>query len=98
MKPRKRREYQASELVKSMAKIYGFEQKMKALEIKDFMQNDLSATLFNEIESVNLDHKTLSIKLKSPLAKLEFQMQRTAIITKINEEFGKDTINLLLVL
>ncbi len=35
---KKKREYQSSELVKSFARIYGFEDKLLAFEIKDFLE------------------------------------------------------------
>ena len=54
---RKKREFQSSELLSSFAKIYGFEDKLKAFEIKDFLENYLSEDLFSEIETVNLKEK-----------------------------------------
>ena len=36
---KKKREYQSSELVKSFAKIYGFEDKLLALQVKDFLED-----------------------------------------------------------
>ncbi|MBE2274487.1 MAG: hypothetical protein IAE62_09520, partial [Flavobacteriales bacterium] len=61
---KKKREFQSSELVKSFAKIYGFEDKLLAFEIKDFLQEYLNDALFQEIGDVNLDKKILSIKIK----------------------------------
>jgi hypothetical protein len=51
---KKKREYQSSELVKSFAKIYGFEDKLMAIQVKDFLEDYLDNALFKEIESVNL--------------------------------------------
>ena len=45
----KKREFQSSELVKSLAKIYGFEDVLTAFKIKDFLQEYLDEMLFNEI-------------------------------------------------
>ena len=70
---KKKREFQSSELVKSFAKIYGFEDKLLAFEIKDFLQEYLNDALFQEIGDVNLDKKILSIKIKSPLLKNDFR-------------------------
>jgi len=74
---KKKREFQSSELVKSFAKIYGFEDKLLAFEIKDFLQEYLNDALFQEIGDVNLDKKILSIKIKSPLLKNDFRMRKT---------------------
>jgi hypothetical protein len=46
---KKKREYQSSELVKSFAKIYGFEDKLLALQVKDFLEDYLDQALFEEI-------------------------------------------------
>ena len=46
---KKKREYQSSELVKSFAKIYGFEYKLLALQVKDFLEDYLDQALFDEI-------------------------------------------------
>ena len=65
---KKKREYQSSELVKSFAKLYGFEDKLLAFEVKDFLNEYLNDALFQEIESVNLRKKILEIKIKSPFS------------------------------
>ena len=67
---KKKREYQSSELVKSFARLYGFENKLLAFEVKDFLHEYLNDALFNEIESVNLHKKILEIRIKSPLLKM----------------------------
>ncbi len=60
---KKKREFQSSELVKSFARIYGFEDKLLAFEVKDFLEDYLDEALFNEIESVNLKDRILEIKI-----------------------------------
>ena len=84
---RKKREYQSSELVNSFARIYGFEDKLKAFEIKDFLHEYLNDALFQEIESVNLRKKILEIKIKSPLLKNDFRMRKTFFLNKFKEQF-----------
>ena len=74
---KKKREYQSSELVKSFAKIYGFEDKLLALEVKDFLQDYLDESLFKEIESVNLKEKILEIKVKSAVLRNDFRMKKS---------------------
>ncbi len=95
---KKKREYQSSELVKSFAKIYGFEEKLLAFEVKDFLHEYLSDALFNEIESVNLNKKTLEIKINSPLLKNDFRMRKTFFLTKFQEKFGEENFNDLQIL
>lgn len=84
---KKKREYQSSELVKSFARIYGFEDKLMAFEVKDFLHEYLNGELFNEIESVNLNKKILEIRIKSPLLKNDFRMRKTFFLNKFNEQF-----------
>lgn len=81
----KKREFQSSELVKSMAKIYGFEDILTAFKIKDFLQEYLDEMLFNEIESVRIKNQILTLKIKSPLLKNDFRMRKSFYIKKISE-------------
>ena len=87
---RKKREYQSSELVNSFAKIYGFEDKLKAFEIKDFLEDYLSNDLFSEIVSVNLKEKVLIIRIKSPLLKNDFRLRKSFFLRKFQEKFGEE--------
>ncbi len=95
---KKRREFQSSELVKSFAKIYGFEEKLLAFEVKDFLQGYLDESLFSEIESVNLKDKILQIKIKSPLLKNDFRMRKSFFLKKFQEKFGEEQFNDLQIL
>lgn len=95
---KKKREFQSSELVKSFAKIYGFEDKLLAFEIKEFLQEYLNDALFQEIGDVNLDKKILSIKIKSPLLKNDFRMRKTFFLNKFKEKFGEENISDLQIL
>ena len=81
----KKREFQSSELVKSMAKIYGFEEVLMAFKIKDFLEEYLDEMLFNEIESVRIKNQILTRTIKSPLLKNDFQMRKSFYIKKISE-------------
>lgn len=90
MRPKKRREFQSSELVKAFAKIYGFEDKLLAFDVKDFLEDYLDASLFDEIESVNLESKILKIKIKSSLLKNDFRMRKTFYLKKFKEKFGEE--------
>ena len=90
---KKKREFQSSELVKSFARIYGFEDKLLAFEIKDFLQEYLNDALFNEIESVNLNKKILEIRINSPLLKNDFRMRKTFFLNKFKEKFGEENIS-----
>ena len=81
----KKREFQSSELVKSMAKIYGFEDVLTAFKIKDFLQEYLDEMLFNEIESVRIKNQILTLKIKSPLLKNDFRIRKSFYIKKISE-------------
>lgn len=95
---KKKREFQSSELVKSFARIYGFEDKLLAFEIKDFLSEYLSEALSNEIESVNLNKKILEIRIKSPLLKNDFRMRKTFFLNKFKEKFGEENITDLQIL
>lgn len=95
---KKKREYLSSELVKSFAKIYGFEEKLQALEIKNFLRTYLDERMFQEIETVNLKDQILEIKIKSPLFKNDFRMRKSFFLKKFQEEFSAEKINDLYVL
>lgn len=95
---KKKREYQSSELVKSFAKIYGFEDKLLAFEVKDFLQEYLDDALFQEIGNVNLSKGELSIQIKSLLLKNDFRMRKTFFLNKFQEKFGSEKISGLLIL
>ncbi|WP_297982445.1 hypothetical protein [uncultured Chryseobacterium sp.] len=95
---KKKREYQSSELVKSFAKIYGFEDKLLAFEVKDFLQEYLDDFLFQEIGDTNLENGILSIKIKSPLLKNDFRLKKSFFLKKFQEKFGAEKINDLLIL
>ncbi|MCY0976632.1 hypothetical protein PGH12_05640 [Chryseobacterium wangxinyae] len=90
MKRNKKREFQSSELVKSFARIYGFEDKLLAFEIKDFLGEYLDESLYNEIESVNIADKIITIKIDSPLLKNDFQMRKSFYLKKFQEKFGEE--------
>ena len=95
---KKEREYQSSELVKSFAKIYGFEDKLMAIQVKDFLEDYLDNALFKEIESVNLKEKILEIKIKSALLRNDFRMKKSFFLKKFQDEFGAENFNDLYIL
>ena len=95
---KKKREYQGSELVKSFAKIYGFEDKLMAIQVKDFLEDYLDNALFKEIESVNLKEKILEIKIKSALLRNDFRMKKSFFLKKFQDEFGAENYNDLYIL
>ena len=95
---KKKREYQSSELVKSFAKIYGFEDKLIAIEVKNFLKDYLDNALFKEIESVNLKEKILEIKIKSAVLRNDFRLKKTFFLKKFQEEFGAEHFNDLYIL
>lgn len=95
---KKKREYQSSELVKSFARIYGFEDKLIAFEIKDFLEDYLDESLFQEIIGVDFKDKTVIIKISSPLLKNDFKMRRSFYLKKFQDKFGEEKFNDLLIL
>ena len=95
---KKKREFQSSELVKAFAKAHGFEDKLLAFEIKDFLEEYLDESLFNEIGNVNLEKKTLTIQVKSPLLKNDFRLRNTFFLKKFQEKFGEEKISDLQIL
>lgn len=90
MKRNKKREFQSSELVKSFARIHGFEHKLIAFEIKDFLEDYLDESLFQEITSVNLDDKIIQIRINSPLLKNDFIMRKSFYLKKFQDKFGAE--------
>ncbi|MBD3905371.1 hypothetical protein NAL32_12660 [Chryseobacterium sp. Ch-15] len=90
MKKNKKREFQSSELVKSFARIHGFEDKLVAFEIKDFLEDYLDESLFQEIISVNLDDKIIQLRINSPLLKNDFKMRKSFYLKKFQDKFGEE--------
>lgn len=95
---KKKREYQSSELVKAFAKIHGFEHKLLAFEVKDFLEDYLDAELFTEIGNVNLEKGVLSIQIKSPLLKNDFRLKKSFFLKKFQEKFGQEKFSDLVIL
>lgn len=95
---KKKREFSSSELVRSFARIHGFEEKLLALEVKQFLEEYLDADLFAEIESVNLKNRVLEIRIVSPLLKNDFRMRKTFFLNKFQEKFGPENFTSLVVL
>ncbi|KMQ64662.1 hypothetical protein ACM46_10470 [Chryseobacterium angstadtii] len=93
MKRNKKREFQSSELVQSFARIHGFEHKLIAFEIKDFLEDYLDESLFREIRSVSIENQCILIKIDSPLLKHDFQMRKSFYLKKFQDKFGEDKFN-----
>ena len=98
MKKNKKREFQSSELVKSFARIHGFEDKLIAFEIKDFLEDYLDESLFKEIVSVNIDDKIIQIRINSPLLKNDFKMRKSFYLKKFQAQFGEEKFSDLQIL
>ena len=95
---KKKREFQSSELVKAFARIHGFEDKLLAFEVKDYLETYLDSSLFEEIISVNINRKVLEIKIASPLLKNDFRLRKTFFLNKFQQEFGENHITDLQIL
>ena len=94
---KKKREFQSSELVKSFAKIYGFEDKLLAFEVKDFLEDYLDEALFKEIVKLDLEKKVLSIYIKSPLLKNDFRLRKSFFLKKFQDKFGAEKFTDLII-
>lgn len=90
---KKKREYMSSELVQSFIKIYGLEEKMEAIAIRDFLEDYLDESLYQEITSVSLKDGMLDIKIKSPLLKNDFRMRKTFFLQKFRGVIGEEKIS-----
>lgn len=95
---KKKREFQSSELVRSFARIHGFEHKLVAFEIKDFLEEYLDEGLFREIKSVNIEDRCVIIKINSPLLKHDFQLRKSFFLKKFQAQFGEEKFNDLQIL
>lgn len=82
---RKKREFHCSELTKKLAEIYGFEQVLLSFKIKDFLQDYLDESLFNEFENIKLKNNILYLKIKSPLLRNDLQLRKSFYLKKISE-------------
>ncbi|KMQ68826.1 hypothetical protein ACM39_05950 [Chryseobacterium sp. FH2] len=98
MKKNKKREFQSSELVKSFARIHGFEHKLIAFDIRDFLEDYLDESLFREIRSVDIENTCIIIKIDSPLLKHDFKMRKSFYLKKFQAKFGEDKFSDLQIL
>lgn len=78
--------------------MHGFEDKLLAFEVKDFLEEYLSNALFEEIEAVNIDDKILKIRIKSPLLKNDFRLRKNFYLNKFQDKFGAENLSDLQIL
>jgi hypothetical protein len=69
-----------------------------AFIIKDFLEDYLDHSLFNEIRSVNIENKCIIIKIDSPLLKNDFKMRKSFYLKKFQDKFGEDKFDDLQIL
>ncbi len=89
---KKKREFQSSELVNALAKSYGFEDKLLSFQIKDFLEDYLDEAMFREIQQVDINKKTVSIRIQSPLLKNDFRMRKSFFLKKIQNLIGEHQV------
>lgn len=92
MQKRKKREFHSSELLKSFAKIYGFENKLLALEVKDYLLEIEETLDSDEIKAINITDRVLVIRIQSPMLKHNFRLRTPIYLQQIQEKFGKEKI------
>lgn len=89
---RRKREFQSSELLKSFAKLYGFEHKLFALEIKGFLLEMFGYQEYNGMISVNFINNILVMRLSNPMLRQDFQLRKSFFLRKIQDNFGDERI------
>ena len=92
-KMKKKRSYQSSELVQSIAKLYGFEDKLLAFRVKDFLEEYLDESMFQEIKQIDFKDKTIFISIQSPLLKNDFRMRKSFFLKKIQGLLGENKVD-----
>ncbi|HAY3551437.1 hypothetical protein KRE47_06865 [Elizabethkingia meningoseptica] len=95
---KKKREYLSSELVQAFVKVYGLEEKMEAIAIRDFLEEYLDESLYQEITSVSLKNRQLEIRIRSLLLKNDFRMRKSFFLQKFRSVIGEDKISDLQIL
>lgn len=93
----KKREFHSSELIKKLAILYNFDDVLISFRIRDFLQQYLDETLYNEIEKVVFKDNILQLKIKSPLLRNDFHMRKSFYIKKISDELELDINELYLI-
>lgn len=94
---KKKREFVASELVKTFAQNHQFEDKLFAFEIKVFLQSLPRSGLQGEIERISIREGSLLLKLRSPLLRHELRMRKSQYLGILQEKYGKEKIAELLI-
>ncbi|WP_407481690.1 hypothetical protein [Elizabethkingia meningoseptica] len=95
---KKKREYLSSELVQAFVKVYGLEEKMEAIAIREFLEEYLDESLYQEITSVSLKNRLLEIRIRSLLLKNDFRMRKSFFLQKFRSVIGEDKISDLQIL
>ncbi len=86
---KKKREYQASELMKVIGKLYGLEDKLYALDIQFFLEEYLGKNFSKEIVQTDYKDGNVTLRIKSPLFRKDCQMRQSFLLKKIQMRFEK---------
>lgn len=84
------------DLMKVVIKENNLTKGMNQMDVKDVWANQMGKGVQNYTESVQLQNKTLIVKLKSSVLREELSYGRAKIIKMLNEELGQELITKLM--
>ena len=84
------------DLMKLVIKENNLTKGLNQMDVKDVWANLMGNGVQNYTESVQLQNKTLIVKLKSSVLREELSYGREKIIKMLNEELGKELITKLM--
>lgn len=93
MKKIRKREFSSSELLQKMAKLYDFETKIFALEMKQFLVTMLDEQTRQRISGVHLEKSNFYVEVKNSIARDFLHRQRFFLLQNLQEEFGEEKVS-----
>lgn len=96
MSQRKREANSMKDLMQSFIKENNLTKGMQKMQIEEVWEKLMGAGVVSYTEQVQLQNKTLIIKLTSSVLREELSYGKEKIITMINEEMGEELVSRLL--
>ncbi len=84
------------DLMKSVIKENNLTKGMRQMNVKDVWEKQMGKGVLSYTESVQLQNKTLIVKLKSSVLREELSYGKEKIIAMLNEELGEELITKLM--
>lgn len=88
---KKKRLFESQELTQLLGKKFGFEDKLLALEIRNWLIDHLGTYVTNDLECTTIRDGIIEFKVKSPILAQELRMREAFLLMKIQEILSNRT-------